>query len=132
MNSTKRNGKVEKNDRPAKRIALVGIGGIAQKVYLPLLAGHPRAEIVGVVSRTASSVRRTAVVDDLERAVFTQNGGRPEERSFGSWDTVLKRRGFEGVVEHFLDCMDDPRRCTVRAGLVLGSHELAERAARSF
>ncbi|MDO3409501.1 Gfo/Idh/MocA family oxidoreductase [Saccharibacillus sp. CPCC 101409] len=75
---------------------------------------------------------RTAVVDDLERAVFTAAGGRPEERGFGGWDTVLKRRGFEGVVEHFLDCLDDPQRCTVRADLVLGSHELAERAARSF
>ncbi|WP_342782080.1 hypothetical protein [Saccharibacillus brassicae] len=38
--------------RQQKRVALVGIGGIAEKVYLPLLAGHKDAEIVGLVSRT--------------------------------------------------------------------------------
>lgn len=75
---------------------------------------------------------RTAVVEDLERAVLTEVGGPPQETGFGSWDTVLKRRGFEGVVQHFLDTLDKPERCTIRADRVLDSHALAERAARSF
>ncbi|WP_172194764.1 Gfo/Idh/MocA family protein [Saccharibacillus qingshengii] len=72
---------------------------------------------------------RTAVVEDLERAVFTEAGGSPQEQGFGSWDTVLKRRGFEDVVQHFLDTLHTPGECRIRADLVLGSHELAERAA---
>ncbi|OWR28744.1 dehydrogenase [Saccharibacillus sp. O23] len=75
---------------------------------------------------------RTAVVEDLERASFAEAGGRPQERGFGSWDTVLRRRGFEGVVQHFLDTLDTPELCEVRADRVLGSHEWAERAAKSF
>ncbi|GGN95645.1 Gfo/Idh/MocA family protein [Saccharibacillus kuerlensis] len=73
---------------------------------------------------------RSAVVEDLERALWTEDGGRPQESGFGSWDTVLKRRGFEGVVQHVLDTLDEPERCTVRADRVLDSHELAERASR--
>ncbi|NGZ74137.1 Gfo/Idh/MocA family protein [Saccharibacillus alkalitolerans] len=75
---------------------------------------------------------RTAVVEDLERAIFAERGGLPQEVGFGSWETVLKRRGFEGVVRHFLDTLAAPDFCTVRADLVLGSHELAERVAKSF
>ncbi len=75
---------------------------------------------------------RTAVVEDLERGLFAEAGGRPEERGFGSWDTVWRRRGFEGVVQHFLDTLDTPELCEVRADRVLGSHELAERAAKTF
>lgn len=73
---------------------------------------------------------RSAVVEDLERATWTDSGGYPQERGFGSWDTVLKRRGFEGVVQHVLDTLHEPQRCAVRADALLGSHELAERAAR--
>ncbi len=75
---------------------------------------------------------RTAVVEDLERASFAQNGGRPQEQGYGSWDTVLHRRGFEGVVQHVLDTLDQPEHCTVRADRVLASHELAEQAAKTF
>lgn len=75
---------------------------------------------------------RTAVVTDLERGLFAEAGGRTEERGFGSWDTVFRRRGFEGVVQHFLDTLDAPELCEIRADRVLGSHELAERAAKAF
>ncbi len=75
---------------------------------------------------------RTAIVEDLERAFFAELGGRPQEQGYGSWDTVLRRRGFEGVVQHVLDTLDQPEQCTVRADRVLDSHELAERAAKSF
>jgi virulence factor len=42
----------------AMRIGMIGLGDIARKVYLPLLATRPDAELVGVVSRTAATVAR--------------------------------------------------------------------------
>lgn len=38
------------------RIGVVGLGSIAEKAYLPLLAGHARAELVGVASRSVTAV----------------------------------------------------------------------------
>ncbi|MEO3785385.1 Gfo/Idh/MocA family oxidoreductase [Actinocorallia sp. B10E7] len=38
------------------RIGLVGLGDIAEKAYLPLVAGHARTELVGVASRSATAV----------------------------------------------------------------------------
>lgn len=43
-----------------KRVGLVGLGDIAQKVYLPLLGSDPQVELVGVSSRTRSTVERIA------------------------------------------------------------------------
>lgn len=69
---------------------------------------------------------RSAVVEDLERAVLfgAAEGGRA--LAFGGWDSHLKRRGFEGVVQHTLDSLADPSRCEIRADQVLGSHYLVE------
>ncbi|MFC0214541.1 Gfo/Idh/MocA family protein [Paenibacillus chartarius] len=72
---------------------------------------------------------RSAEVVNMETGEWTEAGGMPVLRTFGSWDTVLERRGFAGVVNHFLACLDDPDRCTVRADRVLASHRLAERVA---
>ena len=38
------------------RIGLIGLGDIAEKAYLPLVAGHARTELVGVASRSATAV----------------------------------------------------------------------------
>ncbi len=38
------------------RIGLIGLGDIAEKAYLPLVAGHARTELVGVSSRSATAV----------------------------------------------------------------------------
>ncbi|MEW9699818.1 Gfo/Idh/MocA family protein [Paenibacillus sp. SI8] len=70
---------------------------------------------------------RSVEVTNLESAVFYEKGAAPRVRTFGSWDTVLERRGFAGVVQHFIDHMNNPHACTIRADLVLDSHQLVER-----
>jgi virulence factor len=72
---------------------------------------------------------RSAEVVNMETAHWSAAGSLPLTRTFGSWETVLERRGFAGVVKHFLECLDDPAACSVRADRVLASHLLAERAA---
>ncbi|OWA37899.1 dehydrogenase [Saccharibacillus sp. O16] len=75
---------------------------------------------------------RTAIVEDLERASWVQAGDWPQEQVYGSWDNILYRRGFTGAVQHFLDTLDQPQQCAIRAGRVLASHEWAEQAAKSL
>ncbi|MBP1966775.1 Gfo/Idh/MocA family protein [Paenibacillus aceris] len=70
---------------------------------------------------------RSVEVTNLESAVFYENGAAPRVRTFGSWDTVLERRGFASVVQHFLDSLANPNACTIRGDLVLKSHQLVER-----
>ncbi|MDR6553759.1 Gfo/Idh/MocA family oxidoreductase [Paenibacillus qinlingensis] len=70
---------------------------------------------------------RSVEVTNLESAVFYDKNAAPRLRTFGSWDTVLERRGFAGVVQHFLHSLDDPNACGIRADLVLASHELVEK-----
>ena len=41
------------------RIALLGIGRIAKKAYLPLLRAWPGVEIVSICSRTPESTQQT-------------------------------------------------------------------------
>lgn len=38
------------------RVAIAGLGGIARKVYLPLLAAHEGVDIVGVMNRSQEPV----------------------------------------------------------------------------
>ncbi|MNW66706.1 hypothetical protein D3C74_452030 [compost metagenome] len=61
----------------------------------------------------------------MERATLYEKGSLPRTQSFGSWDTVLERRGFSGVVNHFLSNMDTPEQCGISASAVLASHKLA-------
>ncbi|SET59370.1 Gfo/Idh/MocA family protein [Paenibacillus sp. NFR01] len=68
---------------------------------------------------------RSVEVADMERAVLYEKGALPRTQSFGSWDTVLERRGFSGVVGHFLNTLDTPELCQVSAAAVLPSHRLA-------
>ncbi|TYP70738.1 Gfo/Idh/MocA family protein [Paenibacillus methanolicus] len=72
---------------------------------------------------------RTAIVEDLERAVLYGAAEGSRTLAFGGWDSHLKRRGFEGVVQHTLDSLADPSRCAIRADKVLGSHYMVERLA---
>ncbi len=41
-----------------KRVAIIGIGNIARKVYLPLLSQHDHAEVVGVLSHSPTTVEQ--------------------------------------------------------------------------
>jgi virulence factor len=73
---------------------------------------------------------RSAEVTNLENAVFYEKGSLPQVRSFGSWDTLLARRGFVGVADHFLQSLDTPDACTIRADRVLETHQLVEKLLR--
>ncbi|WP_179232028.1 Gfo/Idh/MocA family oxidoreductase [Paenibacillus sp. SSG-1] len=41
-----------------RKVALAGLGDIAHKVYLPLLAHHEKVEVAGVMSRSEATVQR--------------------------------------------------------------------------
>lgn len=70
---------------------------------------------------------RSVEVTDMERATLYEQGSLPRTQNFGSWDTVLERRGFSGVVNHFLNTINTPELCGISASAVLPSHELAAR-----
>ncbi|AHV98281.1 Gfo/Idh/MocA family protein [Paenibacillus sabinae] len=72
---------------------------------------------------------RSAEIADMERAVFYDRNGVPSVRGFGSWDTILERRGFSGVVDHFLDHIHKPAECGISALSVLPVHRLAAQLA---
>ncbi|NUU62541.1 Gfo/Idh/MocA family protein [Paenibacillus agri] len=69
---------------------------------------------------------RSAEVVNLETAVLYEKGGLPRSQGFGSWDTILQRRGFSGAVDDFLSHIDSPEQCGIAAAAVLASHKLAE------
>jgi virulence factor len=69
---------------------------------------------------------RSVEVTNLEYAVQYDKLHGERVVHFGSWDDILYRRGFVGVVEHFLQALDDPANCQIRADQVLSSHELVE------
>ncbi|KZE65453.1 dehydrogenase [Paenibacillus jamilae] len=69
---------------------------------------------------------RSVEVTNMEQAVFMQKNSLSRTQTFGSWDTILERRGFTGVVNHFLEHIHRPEECAIQAGKVLESHMLAE------
>lgn len=69
---------------------------------------------------------RSVEVVNLDSAVFYEKDTGASTKSFGSWDTTLYKRGFVGVIEHFLNTMDSPEQCTIRGDLVMDTHRLVE------
>ncbi|MDQ0492155.1 Gfo/Idh/MocA family protein [Paenibacillus brasilensis] len=69
---------------------------------------------------------RSVEVTNMEQAVFMEKSKLPLTQIFGSWDTILERRGFSGVVNHFLEHIHRPEECAISAGKVLESHMLAD------
>ncbi|UUZ83247.1 Gfo/Idh/MocA family oxidoreductase [Paenibacillus sp. P26] len=63
-----------------RRIGIIGLGDIAQKVYLPLLTANPQVEIAGIASRSAETVDRLAGLYRTERCYSLPEslGLRPE------------------------------------------------------
>ncbi|MBB3112230.1 virulence factor [Paenibacillus phyllosphaerae] len=72
---------------------------------------------------------RSAVVEELERAVLYGDAAGGQTLGFGGWDSHLLRRGFVGVVEHTLASLADPASCSISADKVLGSHYMVEKLA---
>jgi virulence factor len=68
----------------------------------------------------------SAEVINMESAKFFSQGTGESSKGFGSWDDILYRRGFTGIVNHFLESLDKPSACLVAADKVLGTHELVE------
>ncbi|NDI35681.1 Gfo/Idh/MocA family protein [Chengkuizengella sediminis] len=69
---------------------------------------------------------RSVKVTNMELATFYDLKSDDQVKPFGSWDTILYRRGFIGVVDHFLKTLHNPETCTVRAEQVLETHLLME------
>ncbi|MFC5651111.1 Gfo/Idh/MocA family protein [Paenibacillus solisilvae] len=70
---------------------------------------------------------RSAEVVNLETGSLYAKDSLPQNLTFGSWDTILQRRGFAGAVDHFLASLSSPETCTIRADLVLDTHFLVEK-----
>lgn len=73
---------------------------------------------------------RSVAVMDMESMILYEKAVLPRTKAFGSWDTILYRRGFAGAVEHFLQCLNTPSECSIRADLMLETHALVERLLR--
>ncbi|HEX6337148.1 MAG TPA: Gfo/Idh/MocA family oxidoreductase [Jiangellaceae bacterium] len=69
---------------------------------------------------------RSAEVVDLERGELSDQANGRRVITFGSWDTVAERRGFNALIQHVLATVDRPDHCEVGAGRVLATHRLAE------
>jgi virulence factor len=69
----------------------------------------------------------SAEVINMESAKFSSKKNGESSKGFGSWDDILYRRGFTGIVNHFLESLDKPSECLVAADKVLGTHELVEK-----
>ncbi|MEK3984115.1 Gfo/Idh/MocA family oxidoreductase [Paenibacillus sp. FSL K6-3166] len=72
---------------------------------------------------------RSVEVVDLDKAILFEKDTLPHIQGFGSWDTVLDRRGFSGVVNNFLCNINTPELCSIAASAVLPSHMLAAQLA---
>lgn len=69
---------------------------------------------------------RSVEVVNMEAMTLFRKDALPQSSTFGSWDTILYRRGFVGVVDHFLQTLQAPEQCLIRADLMLKSHALVE------
>jgi virulence factor len=69
---------------------------------------------------------RSIQVVNLEQAVLYDQKAGERIQSFGSWDSILYRRGFVSIVDHFLQSLDDRSFCQIRSDQVLPTHELIE------
>ncbi|WP_058301547.1 Gfo/Idh/MocA family protein [Gorillibacterium timonense] len=69
----------------------------------------------------------TAEIVNLEQGILSSVTSGERSIRFGSWDSVLERRGFVGVIDHFLKSLDKPEGCEIRADLTLPTHRLVEK-----
>jgi virulence factor len=69
---------------------------------------------------------RSATVENLEQLKLVEKGKPAMIKHHDSWDTILHRRGFVEMVDHFLAGMDEPDKCTIRVDQVLITHRLTE------
>lgn len=84
-----------------KRIAIAGLGDIANKVYLPLLTAHPEVEVVGVMNRSLSKVEEITSLYRLDR-------GTTHLDELFSWepDAVFVHTSTESHHEIVMNCIE--------------------------
>ena len=103
--------------------------------HLLLHLGGDGFAATGVMNRDSGASEETLevmspgnkwVVRGLDTTVHYREG---EERTtrFGDWDSVLRRRGFTGIVDHFLDCARRDTAPLYTARDALETHSLCER-----
>lgn len=74
---------------------------------------------------------RSVEVINLDKIHLYERNVLERVHTFGSWETIWERRGFTGVVNHFLESLDHPESCRIRADQVLSTHALVERILES-
>ncbi|NMM53774.1 Gfo/Idh/MocA family oxidoreductase [Paenibacillus aquistagni] len=70
---------------------------------------------------------RSFEVRNLEQGTASDREGGEQTLSFGSWDSISKRRGFEGIIDHFIQSLDAPDECLITGERVWETHVLIER-----
>jgi len=70
---------------------------------------------------------KSVIVTNMDDIRLYEKDKSERRHGFGSWETTWERRGFVGVIAHFLAAIDHPEQCQIRADLVLPSHRLAEK-----
>ncbi|MDK8179941.1 Gfo/Idh/MocA family oxidoreductase [Paenibacillus sp. UMB4589-SE434] len=70
---------------------------------------------------------RSVEILNLETAEWSDRLTGQQVKKFGSWNSIGERRGFAGVIQHFLESLDQPERCSIRADQVMESHLLIEK-----
>ncbi|PQP82208.1 gfo/Idh/MocA family oxidoreductase [Paenibacillus sp. PCH8] len=83
------------------RIAIIGLGGIARKVYLPLLTAHPNVEIVGIMNRSPEPVKA------IQHA-YRINRGTTDLKELLSWelDAVFVHTATEAHFDIVMQCLE--------------------------
>jgi virulence factor len=95
---------------------------------------HDHGSVIGIMNRDSGITEETLevmspgnkwVVRNLSETMHYHKG---EERhlGFNDWDSVLFRRGFEQIVDHFLACARDGTTPSVAAQDALQTHALCE------
>ena len=91
--------------------------------------------VIGIMNRDSGITEETLevmspgnkwIVRDLGETMHYSNG---EERrhSFNGWDSVLFRRGFEQIVDHFIACARDGAAPSIAPRDALQTHAVCER-----
>jgi virulence factor len=73
---------------------------------------------------------RSVEVLNMEIAKYEERGAQERKETFGSWESILTRRGFTGAIDQFLANLETPDDCAISASHVMDSHDLAEQLIR--
>ncbi|MFK7771352.1 MAG: Gfo/Idh/MocA family protein [Saprospiraceae bacterium] len=85
------------SDKPKKRIALIGLGSIAQKAYLPILANHPKVEPIlctrnnQTLSKLSKQYRITTTFSNLDDLIAAKPDAAMVHSSTESHSFILSK-----------------------------------------